>query len=165
MCCVPDSAALHASITALTDEQATQALIIVADHENLLESAASWTEATLREALADPKLSEYTPAETATASDGEVARAALAHAATISPTRGDIIARAVKHVTGSAERFEPTTLLIGAIAVALLQTEIKVEKNARGEWSFLIHKKPMRDSTLGHVLTALMSHFTGPGND
>ena len=57
-----------------------------------------------------------------------------------------------------------SVVAIGAAAIVLLQTEIKIERNARGKWSILFHKHPMRESTLGHVVTALISYFKGPGN-
>lgn len=160
-----DAVALRASIDELTDGQALQALMIVVDHEHLTGVAESWGDAepVLREALADPQMAMYVSPEAGSFGTGELARAALVHAATISSPLEDVISQAVDFVTGSAERFDPATLTVGGAVIALLQTELKIERNSRGKWGFLLHKQPMRESTLGHVITALISYFKGPG--
>ena len=162
---MPDVSVLHATVAALTDEQAIRALALVVDHEHLIEEAASWNdvETVLREAVADPALTLYAPVEAPRAGDGDVARAVLVHTSTISPTLEEVVSKAVQYVTGPAQRVEPVAMGIGALAIALLQTEVKIEKDAQGKWSFLVHKRPMRDSTLGRVITAFISRFMGPG--
>lgn len=44
----------------------------------------------------------------------------------------------------------------------VLHTEIKVERNMAGEWQFRLHKKAMRDSTLGRLLGQLLAFYTKP---
>jgi len=43
-------------------------------------------------------------------------------------------------------------LAISGRVLLALQTEIKVDRNAAGEWQFRLHKKALRDSTLGRLL-------------
>lgn len=59
-------------------------------------------------------------------------------------------------------RFEPATLALGGLVLLALQTEIKVERNTTGEWRFRLHKKAMRDSTLGRLLGQLLAFYTKP---
>jgi len=59
-----------------------------------------------------------------------------------------VIDRAVR-LADDTIRFEPATLAVGVLVLLALQTEVKVDRNAAGEWQFRLHKKAMRDSTLG----------------
>jgi hypothetical protein len=44
------------------------------------------------------------------------------------------------------------TLAVSGLALLALQTEIKIDRNTAGEWQFRLHKKALRDSTLGQLL-------------
>jgi len=56
-------------------------------------------------------------------------------------------------------RFEPATLALGGLVLIALQTEIKVDRNTAGQWQFRLHKKAMRDSTLGQLLGKLFALY------
>ncbi len=57
-------------------------------------------------------------------------------------------------------RFEPATLALGGLVLLALQTEIKIDRNTTGQWQFRLHKKAMRDSTLGRLLGKLLVLYT-----
>ena len=63
----------------------------------------------------------------------------------------DAIDQAITYGIGSGERFDPVTLTVGGLVIAVLQTDIKLKRDPAGHWSFELHKKAMRDSTLGRV--------------
>jgi hypothetical protein len=39
-----------------------------------------------------------------------------------------------------------------------LRTEVKLARNTQGQWTFTVHKHPMRDSGLGQVITKLLGY-------
>ena len=50
-------------------------------------------------------------------------------------------------------------LFVGALVVLALQTEVKLTRDSQGKWSFTVHKRALRDSTLGQVITKLISTY------
>ena len=52
-------------------------------------------------------------------------------------------------------------LLVVTLVVMALQTEVKLTRNTQGRWTFTMHKHPMRDSTLGQVISKLLTYLTG----
>jgi hypothetical protein len=58
-------------------------------------------------------------------------------------------------------RFEPATLAVGGLVVLALQTEVTLSRDTAGRWRFRLHKKPMSDSTLGRLLSKLLSVSSG----
>ncbi len=44
---------------------------------------------------------------------------------------------------------------------AILQTEVKLTRDAQGRWTFTVHKHPVRDSTLGQVISKLLAYLPG----
>lgn len=91
-------------------------------------------------------------------SGGELARAALAHLVTSRPELSPVLGRAISLPTDTA-RFDPATLAVGGLVMIALQTELKLSRNESGQWRFSLHKKPMRDSTLGRVLAKLIGLY------
>lgn len=63
-----------------------------------------------------------------------------------------MIDRAIR-LAEDTTRFEPATLALGGLVLLALPTEIKVERKTAGEWQFRLHKKALRDSTLGRLLS------------
>ncbi|MGH3752316.1 MAG: hypothetical protein ACRDRP_06390 [Pseudonocardiaceae bacterium] len=132
-----------ATIDALTDHQAIRVLALVVDHQaplpdptRLRELEAALTQA----ADNDPDLRFYLRPDIAPPTEGDLTRATLTHLA--------------------ATRFEPATLALGGLILIALQTEIKVDRNTTGQWQFRLHKKAMRDSTLGQLLGKLLALYT-----
>ncbi len=72
-----------------------------------------------------------------------------------------MIDRAVR-LADDTTRFEPATLAVGGLVLIALQTEVKVERNTAGRWQFRLHKKAMRDSTLGRLLGQLLTLGSHP---
>ncbi|GHC57551.1 hypothetical protein [Streptomyces cinnamoneus] len=58
------------------------------------------------------------------------------------------------------ERLDPFMLPVAGLVITLLQTEVVMKRDTRGKWSLTIHKRALRDSALGRVLTALLSQVT-----
>ena len=58
---------------------------------------------------------------------------------------------------------DPVTLTAGALVILALQTEVKLTRNTHGHWTFTLHKHPVRDSTLGKVISKLLSAYLPGG--
>lgn len=149
------------AIAALTGEEAIRVLADTADYQHRLPDPAQLRalDTGLRQATTDDTgLASYAqPGITADA--GDLARATLVHLAVTRPDLIPVITRAIED-PGSAVR-EPISLTVGALVVLALQTEVKLTRNTQGRWTFTVHKHPMRDSTLGQVISKLLSHLTG----
>ena len=72
-----------------------------------------------------------------------------------------MIDRAVR-LADDTTRFEPATLAVGGLVLLVLHTEVKIERNTAGEWQFRLHKKALRDSTLGRLLGQLLALGSDP---
>ena len=81
------------------------------------------------------------------------------HLAATRPNLVPVITRAIDD-PGYAVR-DPVTLTVGALVVLALQTEVKLTRNTQGRWTFTVHKHPMRDSTLGQVISKLLAYLPG----
>jgi hypothetical protein len=149
------------TIAALGSEEALRVLADTADHETRLPDPAQLRalETGLSEATAtDTGLAGYAqPGVTTDA--GDLARATLVHLAATRPGLIPVITRAIDD-PGHTVR-EPVTLTAGALVVLALQTEVKLTRNAQGRWTFTVHKHPMRDSTLGQVISKLLAYLPG----
>jgi hypothetical protein len=157
---------LQKRIATLTDEQAIQVLGLVVEDAQLPVPADDWdsVESHLGEAIAASHLDVYEPIPGTSYSEGDLARDALRYYAESSSGAAGTIEQAIAYASGSGERFDPVTLAVGALVIAVLQTDVKLKKDARGQWSFELHKKAMRDSTLGRVISTFIGHFVNPGN-
>lgn len=149
------------TIAELTDEEAIRVLADTADYQDRLPDPAGLRalETGLRDAAADDTaLATY--AQPAAAADaGDLARATLLHLAAAHPNLVPVITRAIDD-PGYVVR-EPVSLTVGALVVLALQTEVKLTRNAQGRWTFTVHKHPMRDSTLGQVISKLLAYLPG----
>jgi hypothetical protein len=147
------------AIAALTGEEAIRVLADTADYQNRLPDPAKLQdlETGLHDAIADDTgLVGY--AQPGTAADaGDLARATLVHLAATCSDLVPVITRAIDD-PGYAVR-EPVSLTVGALVVLALQTEVKLARNAQGRWTFTVHKHPMRDSTLGQVISKLLAYL------
>jgi hypothetical protein len=149
------------TIAALTAEEAIRVLADIADYQDRLPDPAQLRELEtgLRDATVhNTELTEYTQSGT-TADAGELARATLLHLAGTRPDLVSVITQAI-HDPSYAVR-EPVSLTVGALVVLALQTEVKLARDTQGRWSFTVHKHPMRDSTLGQVITKLLAYLPG----
>jgi hypothetical protein len=148
------------TIAALTDDEAIRVLADTADYQNRLPDPPEMRalETGLRDAAAnDTALAGY--AQPGTTDAGDLARATLLHLAATHPDLAQVITRAIDD-PGYAVR-DPVTLTVGALVVLALQTEVKLTRNAQGRWTFTVHKHPMRDSTLGQVISKLLTYMGG----
>jgi hypothetical protein len=149
------------TIEALTGEEAIRVLADTADYQHRLPDPAELRalETGLRDATTDNTgLADYARPG-ATADAGDLARATLLHLAAARPDLAPVITRAIDD-PGYAAR-DPVTLTVGALVVMALQTEVKLTRNTQGRWTFTVHKHPMRDSTLGQVISKLLAYMTG----
>jgi hypothetical protein len=152
-------------ISELSDEASVRALTALVEERGLLSAARQLPPEQLDVLQAAPRadVEHYVPPGQPTASDGELARAVLAYAASAqmeSAGMAGLVDEAVAYAQSPMDRMEPVALSVVALAVTFLQTEVVVKRDPRGRWSFTIHKRAMRDSSLGHVLTALLSRIT-----
>ncbi len=161
-----DLQSVQERITTLSDEKAVVVLRLVVEHDRLPVPVDDWDSAHdhLDEALTVADLAPYAPDNVHSYSGSDVARAALRYRADSSDDAAALVDQAISYASGPGERFEPVTLALGAIVLAILQTDLKLSRDADGHWSFQLHKKALRDSTLGHVLTAFIGHFGNSGN-
>ena len=152
---------IASTIAALTGEEAIRVLADTADYQHRLPDPAQLRalETGLREATTDDTgLTGYAQPG-ATADSGDLARATLLHLAATRPDLIRAITRAIDD-SGYAVR-DPVTLTVGALVVMALQTEVKLTRTTQGRWTFTVHKHPMRDSTLGQVISKLLAYLTG----
>jgi hypothetical protein len=158
----PDPTLLPTAIAELSDLEAIRSLALVANYQGLGSDPAdqAQVEDHLREALSDPKLAAYTPHTTTYLNDGELARRTLSCLIEQGPAPAQLVDQAIDLAKGPGERFDLPTLAIGGLILAALQTEVELERSPEGNWRFRLHKQPMRESTLGQLLTALIARFT-----
>jgi hypothetical protein len=153
---------LLARIDALDDRRALGVLAAVAQRHGFQadSAAAKTTQAHVEEALHQPDLAELAPADdTGAATAGEVARLTLTELARRDPTTAADIDHAIT-MPGAGERFEPITLVIGALVLFAFHADIDLQKDPDKGWSFRFRTKPIKDSTIGTILTKL---FTATG--
>jgi hypothetical protein len=144
----------------LSDPQAVRALALVVDRVCRLPDPAHLREldAQLRKASMDGNpADEFGPPP----STGEVARATLAHLVAETPELSEVVRRAGA-LAPDTGRFDAATLAIGGLVLIALQTEVEMRRDAKGEWRLWIHKKALRDSTLGRLLAQLVSQILPP---
>jgi len=152
-----------ATIDALTDLQAVRVLALVVDHHAPLPDPTRFREldTALAHADDDPDLRPYRRPGTPSPSHGDLARATLTHLSATRPELAPVIDRTVR-LADDTTRFEPATLAVGGLVLLALHTEVKVERNTAGEWQFRLHKKALRDSTLGRLLGQLLALDSNP---
>ena len=148
-------------VMALSDEEAVAALALVLERQGQKVDPFAWQqdEPKLRQALTQPEVTQVaTPYPQA--SEGEVARTALAYLAEQEDTRA-LVERAIA-VRPRADRFDPATLAVGALVLMAFHAEIKLERDPAKGWSFRFHARPLKDSTIGKLLGQLMGVYQTP---
>ncbi|MEW2623943.1 hypothetical protein [Streptomyces sp. NPDC048106] len=142
-------------IRALSDAEAVRALTVLVEDRGLLSTARELgpAEGELPDAL---KAAGLEPG--GGAGEGDVARAALEYVA----LQGDgVVREAVEYVRSPTDRLGPVTVVaVGVLALTLLQTEVMVKRDPRGQWSVTVHKRALKDAALVRVLATLLSHLT-----
>ncbi|GIH78488.1 hypothetical protein [Planobispora longispora] len=148
-------------VMALSDGDAVAALWLVLEQQGAPLDAAQLRadEARVAEAAGRRDVrAEAVPDEKAT--PGDVARAALLY---LAESDADTVARAAEiAATERAERFDPALIGVGALVMIAIRTEFKLERDPEKGWSFKIHHKPMRDSTLGRLISKLIGLYPQP---
>ncbi|MCC9311813.1 hypothetical protein LN042_32925 [Kitasatospora sp. RB6PN24] len=158
---MPTQGDLAQRIRMLSDNDAIRALAAVVEDRGLLPVAEQLPQGTeLRNAVDAVDLNAYLqPGEVVT--EGELARTALECASALHADLASTVSEAVEYAQSPTDRIDPITLSVTTLAIALLQTEVVVKRDPRGKWSLTIHKRAARDSTVGKLLTALLSRITG----
>lgn len=156
----------RSQISSLNDNQAILTLKIVIDHDHLPVPADDWdsAESHITEAITTSGLDIYAPSADIPCSDGDLARITLRYRAESSKEAAEVIDQSIEYAKRPGERFDPVTLALSGLVLAILQTDLKLKRDSKGNWTFELHKKPMKDSTLAKVITAFISRFTNPGN-
>jgi hypothetical protein len=147
------------TIQALNSHQAARVLALTVDHAAPLPDPAQLRtlDTGLRDALTDDtELAEYASPADQAVDPGELARTTLLYLAATRPDLVPVITRAAALADDSTR--EPA-LFVGALVVLALQTEVKLTRDSQGKWSFTVHKRALRDSTLGQVITKLISAY------
>jgi hypothetical protein len=155
---------IAATIEALTGDQAARVLALTVDHGSPLPDPAQLRtlDSGLRDALAgDTDLAGYTSPAGQAADPGELARATLLY---LAATRSDLVPVITQAVALADDPTREPALFVGALVVLALQTEVKLTRTTEGKWSFTIHKRALRDSTLGQVITKLISAYFPGGS-
>jgi hypothetical protein len=158
-------------IDQLTDQQAITVLQLVLDRDRRLPAPDQRDELNdhIAEAAHQPIIFDDTTlqagaADSGQVSDGALARDTLTYLAAEQPGAADTIDRAIALTDdplAPAPRFDPISLTAGLLVVLALQTDLQVERGTNGKWRFKLHKKAMSDSTLGKLLTKLITAYTG----
>lgn len=148
---------LHGQIEALPDTQAESALALELGGGSLDLVELTRAQERLVEALGDPELTEFVvPGEAS--SDGDLARLALRHLADAEPQR---VRRAIDGDDGRIERDAVEAFVIGALVLYAFSAELKIERHPEKGWTFRFHKRPLKDSTVGRLLTELYNTYIG----
>jgi hypothetical protein len=150
-----------ATIDPLTDHQAIRVLALVVDQQAPLPDPTRLRElqTALSHAVDNPDLQPHLQADTPSPTEGDLARTTLTYLAATRPKLVPVIDHAVR-LAEDTTRFEPAALALGGLVLIALQTEIKIDRNTAGQWQFRLHKKAMRDSTLGQLLGKLLALYT-----
>lgn len=148
-------------IGALADEQAGSALVAALElgGERLDLAELVETQQHLITALGDPDTAEFVTSGRS-ASAGDLARLALAH---LAESDGPRVQKALDAVDGRRERDPVAALAIGALVLYAFSAELKIERDPQKGWTFRFHKRPMKDSTVGRILSDLYATFIGGG--
>ncbi|MBM7168958.1 hypothetical protein JQK87_11125 [Streptomyces sp. G44] len=154
---------LERDIRELSDEAAVRALAAVVEERGLLPRAhaADWDGEELAETLESEDVAEYVGPDRPEATEGELARATLAYAASQGEDLSRTVGEAVDYARSPMQRFDPVGLSVTVLVVVLLQTEVRVRRDTEGKWSLTIHKRAMKEAALGRVFTALLSRVSG----
>ncbi|GAA3442512.1 hypothetical protein [Planomonospora venezuelensis] len=148
-------------VMALSDGEAVSALWLVLEQQGSPLDAARLRadEARVAEAAGREDIrAEIGPDEKAT--PGDAARAALLYLAESDP--GTVARAAEIAATGRAERFDPALIGVGALVLIAVRTEFKLERDPEKGWAFKLHHRPMRDSTLGRLISKLIGLYPPP---
>ncbi|WP_346619589.1 hypothetical protein [Blastococcus montanus] len=169
------------SVQSIPDEQVIPVLALVLDARRRLPDAATAKQTCerLSAAAADPAPLEIVDEQTGPAdaspsdlntgstapSDTALARTALGYLVTTDPEAARVLPRALRLAnepdTGTT-RFDPMTLLIGGLVLAVLQTEVDWTRTDTGRWKLRVHKRAMRDSTIATLIRGVLTG-NGPG--
>ncbi len=134
---------LTSAILALDAATATRILSTIAEHRlSPIPGVPTHIDPELAQALA----SEVGVTPSNTVSEGELARQSLLLLAE-DPERLAELQYLVENPPAAA--FDPVTFLaVGAAALLLLQSHIKIQRDPKKGWSFKFEKKPANDSVL-----------------
>jgi hypothetical protein len=146
-------------IWALSDAEAIRALVVLLDERGLRTAAKELSPTVAQcDALDAGELRQFAVLGASAASEADLARSILEYTAVAD---SGVVAEAVDYARSPSERVDLETISVMAAVVTLLQTEVVVKRNVRGQWSLIVHKHATRDSALGRVLSALYSRIGG----
>jgi hypothetical protein len=149
-------------IGGLSDADAIAALAFVLDVEDASVQAMEQfreAEGQLREAFAaTPGLGDITSPD-ASATPGDLARAALIYLAGQERAR-ELVGKAVDRPRPEGQR-DPFTFAIGGLVLLALKSDIELKRTTSGKWSFSYRLKPTKDTALAGILAKMWGLFGG----
>jgi len=147
-------------IAALDDAHAIATLHLVIEREGILRDAAELRQeqAHLAEALPRLEASELAEPDTG-ATEGDLARTALEHLAQRDAVTRDLVVRAASIPASGNERFDPATLAVGALILLVFRTDFRLERDPTQGWTVKLHTTPLKDSTVGKILSQLLGTY------
>ena len=160
----PPPAALIDRIGALPDEQAITTLALVLQRQGRTVDPFTWadTEAHLREALTQPDIRDVADPDL-DATPGALARTTLTYLAHTDDTTHDLIEHAVT-IAPRPERFDPATLIIGALVLLAFHADINLAHDPEKGWTFHFRTTALLPDTIGTILGQLYGTYLDPKN-
>ena len=146
-------------VAALPDDRAVAVLQLVLERRGLTVDpfTADEQQDHLREALAQPEIAEQvapTPA-----SDGDLARTALAHLLATDPTAGNDVERAIALTADGGQERDLLLVGVGALILFAFSTDMDIAYDREKGWRFRFKRKGLSDSTVGKLLGELLGNL------
>lgn len=148
-------------IATLPNDQAVAVLQLVLERRGLAVDpfTADEQQAHLQEALAQPEITEQvTPT---TASDGDLARTALAHLLDSDATAAADVERAIAVTADAGPTRDLVLVGVGALVLLAFRADLDIAYDAGKGWRFRFKTKGLSDTTIGKLLGDLLGNLLG----
>jgi hypothetical protein len=149
-------------IAALPDEQAIIALALVLERQG--RAIDLYTQLTQQErlcqALSQPEITDHIQPDPS-ATDGDLARTALAHFADSEPTTVPLVEDAISLAPMTQRDPVKTlrlTLSVGALVLMAFDADIDVRPQRIGGWTLEFRSKSVTDANIGKLLSQLLGY-------
>lgn len=150
-------------LAALPDGQAVAVLQLVLERHGLTVDPFTADEQhdRLTEALAQPEITQQvTPTA---ASDGDLARTALAHLLDTDPTVATDVDRAIAVAAEPGRTRDPLVMVgVGALVLLAFRADIDIAHDPGKGWRFRFKTKGLSNSTIGKLLGELLGNLLPP---
>lgn len=146
-------------VAALPDDQAVAVLQLVLERRGLTVDPFTSDEqkAHLREALAQPEVTEQIAPTAAT--DGDLARTALTHLLDTDATAEHEVERAIAITAEPGQTRDLLLVGVGALVLLAFRADIDIAHDPGKGWRFRFKTKGLSDSTIGKLLGELLGNL------